>query len=489
MKLPIIPRPQSVILKEGKIRTDVPINYHSDLTLPCEGYRIRLSENGAEIFAGDSAGKFYAQKTLAMLKEELGYYPVCEIDDAPKNRFRCVMLDSGRYYFPVDTVKTLIDDASQLKLNVLYWHLSEDQGWRAEIDSRPRLKEIGSKREKTNGFPLPSKGCYTKAEMREIVRYAQERSMTVIPEIDVPGHVRAALAAYPDLACFPRDFTVATHFGVKHDILCAGKEDTYRFLYDVFSELSEIFTDGYFGLGGDEAVKMRWKICPDCQKVIQENGLRDEDDLQTFFMNRLNREFFAPRGIKLVIWVHGKAPDRLDKDFVCMYYGGENTVAQMKKSAEEGYRVLNADSEYFYFDFPHARTSLKKAYEGGKNCDPFENLLGGTLSLWSEYIPRQKTLEKRMFPRILAGAEALWTKYDEKEYNGFVERAARYAEVYGRGRNFTPTECSEPKGLRALAEKIWWARRPLHWEGLHQLFDDAKVRRIYKKQSKNKEAL
>ncbi|MEG1662919.1 MAG: family 20 glycosylhydrolase, partial [Clostridia bacterium] len=478
MDFTVIPKPQQLKLSNGKCSKLEKIVFSIDSTLPNEGYHLTVTADGATVLSSTETGAFYAKKTLDMMFQTLGYYPHCDIIDYPKCAYRSVMLDVGRYFYPVDDIKKLIDDASKLKLNVFHWHLTEDQGWRPQIDAYPTLTEIGSKRNSTNGFPCPSKGFYSKAEMRDVVKYAHDRHMIVVPEVDIPGHTRGAIAGLKELSCFNRELPVANHFGVKHDILCAGRENTYNFLKTVFAELCEIFTDGYFHLGADEAVKMRWKLCPDCQQVIKQQNLKDEDALQIYFLNRLNREFFKPRNIRPIIWVCEAAPENLDLEFVLMHYGGGHS-AEIGNSLKLGYDVISADSNFFYFDFPHKLTPLSKTFEGGKlfakqGVDSakstqstavsatYGHLLGGSLSIWTEYIPRMSTLEKRVFPRILAGAEAMWSPYDKDNYPDFEKRAHAYEDTYKADRNFTSVEyANRTKGFMPLLDKLWWARRPL----------------------------
>lgn len=249
------------------------------------------------------------------------------------------------------------------KLNVFHWHLTEDQGWRIEIKKYPLLTEIGSKRSHTNFGCKPHKGFYSQKEIKEVIDYCHKRYIKVIPEFDIPGHMVSAIAAYPYLSCFDRKLKVATHWGVKHDIICAGKESTYQFVYDVIDEITELFTDGYFHMGGDEAVKTRWKICPHCQQTIKDSGLSNEEELQQFFMSKINR-YLKKKNITSMMWNwdavnHAKY---LDKDIVWQFCG----TANANITAEEinsGRKIVNASAFPYYLDFPYGWNSLRQTYE------------------------------------------------------------------------------------------------------------------------------
>lgn len=271
-----------------------------------EGYTLKCENRRVYINAKSETGLFYGLQTLKqMLLQTNGRIPYTEIVDYPRFSYRGYMLDCGRYFYPVEDVKRVVDLMALHKLNVLHWHLTEDQGWRVEIKKYPLLTEKGSMRSHTNFNHKAHGGYYTQDEIEEIVAYCHERKIKVIPEFDIPGHMVAAISCYPELSCFGRKLEVATHWGVKHDILCAGKESSYQFVYDVLDELIELFPDKIIHIGGDEAVKMRWELCPDCQKAIKENGLKNEDDLQMFFMSKVN-EYLKSKGYSSVMWSYDR---------------------------------------------------------------------------------------------------------------------------------------------------------------------------------------
>ncbi len=284
------------------------IRLHLDPTLTFlgrEGYRLTVTPEAVTVIASGLAGIFYGIQSLRQLLpiqiEErrlvsgMDWRVAClVITDQPRFPWRGFMLDEGRHFQGRETVLQTLDLMALHKLNIFHWHLTEDQGWRIEIKKYPRLTEIGSKRLGTrNGFTagkhdcIPHGGFYTQAQVREIVAYAAKRYITIVPEVEMPGHSVAALAAYPELSCTGGPFEVATHFGIFPDIYCAGKEATFVFLQDVLDELLELFPSPYIHIGGDEAPKKRWKECPDCQRRIRDEGLKDVHALQVYFTNRI----------------------------------------------------------------------------------------------------------------------------------------------------------------------------------------------------------
>ena len=297
-----------------------------------EAYRIEVSEQEICISSAGEAGLFYALQTLKQILLTNGCkIPSLSINDAPLYHYRGFMLDVGRYFYPVEEVKHFLDLMAVHKLNIFHWHLTEDQGWRVEIKKYPRLTEFGSKRSHTNFGFRPHSGFYTQEDIREVVAYAHSKYIKVIPEIDMPGHMQSAIACYPELSCFNRSLPVATHWGVKHDILCAGKESTYQFIFDVLDELIPLFPDGYFHLGGDEVVKMRWQLCPHCQAFMKKTGLKDEEELQQFFMSRVSR-YLKEKGVASMMWNWDsvEATQWLDRDIIWQMCGmPKNTQAEI----------------------------------------------------------------------------------------------------------------------------------------------------------------
>ncbi len=473
MFIPCIPRPQKVCFNEGCV-ADLSAIYTFSPDLPNEHYKIVVEDN-IEIFYADEAALQYAKNTL---KSFVDYYknglPKMIIEDGPKHSFRGLMLDVGRYFYPIESIKKILDYMAQLKLNVFHIHLTEDQGWRFQSEKYHFLTEVGSKRKHTNWNRKPHGGYYTKEELKDIVKYAHDRSIIVIPEIDVPGHTRSAIAAYPELACMPRKIEVASHVGVKHDILCAGKEFTYTFVKDIIEECLEIFTDGYFHLGGDEAVKTRWKLCPNCQAKIRELGLKDEDELQTYFTNRIVREVLLPMGVKPITWKCGDNPEGLDENIIVQYYEGAQT------KVETSHKLINSNSLYLYLDIPYSISTLDGNYTLSK--DPNTAIaVGIEACIWTEFIKDIERAEYMMFPRLLAQAENMWGT--DGDYQDFLVRAK---DFYQRNdsKNYCPIEKASPKNFKFFRNFHWNVIRPLYWEGLGNLIDNAKVAKMFKESTK-----
>ncbi len=472
MFIPCIPQPKKVDFLEGTAGS-LDVVYTLDATLEKEHYKIVVGDN-IQIFYADDAGCQYAKTTLDSFVNHYKHdLPKMVIEDGPTHGWRGLMLDVGRYFYPVESVKKILDYMQMLKLNTFHFHLTEDQGWRIESEKYPLLTEIGSKRAHTNWNNTPHGGFYTKAELKDIVDYAHKRNIIVIPEIDVPGHTRSAIAAYPELACMPRELDVASHVGVKHDILCAGKELVYTFLKDIIEECLEIFTDGYFHLGGDEAVKTRWKLCPACQAKMKELGLKDEDELQTYFTNRIVREVLTPKGVTALVWKFGDAPKGLDENVIAQYYGGT------PKAQDASRKQLNSNSAYLYLDIPYSLSKLQDSYNTPQNDQNSVGSIGLESCIWTEFIPDIKKAEYMMFPRLLAHAENMWGSTGD--YNDFLERAQDFYQKNDNG-NFCPIKKASPKNFKFLRSFHWNVIRPMYWEGLGIIFDNMKVAKMFKKQ-------
>ena len=447
-----------------------------------EGYRLVCADSCIYIDAKTEAGCFYALQTLKQIfLQTKGNVPPLQIADAPRFAYRGFMLDSGRYFWTVDEVKRFVDLCALHKLNVFHWHLTEDQGWRIEIKKYPLLTEKGSHRSHTNFGCVPHGGFYTQDDIREIVAYCHARFITVIPEIDMPGHMVSAIACYPELSCFNRKLPVATHWGVKHDILCAGKESTFQFVFDVLDEVLELFPDKYIHLGGDEAVKMRWELCPNCQKRMREEHLNNEEELQHYFMSRVNR-YVREKGFTSMMWNYNGIDGTrcLDKDIIWQICGMDDKTNTVPEELEKGRKMFNSSSFPYYLDFPYGWVNLKMAYEFEPGLG--ENLFGIEAPLWTEYVPNLKRADYCTFPRLGAIAETAWSKAEDKSYERFYDGLSEYFDLLNAYdvRYATLAQCM-PSKIRGTMQSLWWDRRALHWQGLHNLIDDAMVKAKAKK--------
>lgn len=457
-----------------------------------EGYGIVVDGDGIKLSASTQAGLLYAFCSLRqLLFNHEGKLPYCRIENRPYLKHRGLLVDVGRYYFDKKEIMAMLEICYLHKLNVMHWHLTEDQGWRITIDKYPLLTEKGSKRSHTNFGVRPHGGYYTREDIAEIIAYANERNIQVIPEIDMPGHIQSAIACYPYLGCFGRKLKVATHWGIKHDPLCAGKESTYAFVFDVLDEVIEMFGGNteYIHIGGDEVFRHRWQLCKDCRSAMAKEGLNDAEELQGYFMKRVC-EYLVDKGMKPIMWNGVNANIQVHPQAVWQLWGGESEDtddARRTRSECGGYLVSNAD--YTYLDFPYGRLDVKKAYSFNPVMKGFDegNLLGAEISLWTEYVPNYKTVLARLLPRTCALSEAMWLK-GEKDYGEFEKRLA-YTVNYLKEQGFKsrPLRIANPCKLRGGIQKAWFNRRVLHWQGLHNLIDDAYVTKKYSDKNKDKE--
>lgn len=450
--------------------------------LHAEGYSISVNEN-IDIRYSTSAGALYAVETLKQaISSSDNAIPYVFIADYPQERFRAFMIDTGRYFFQPRDIYALIDVMVINKLNVLHWHISEDQGWRIEIDAFKELTIKGSMRSHTNFGRRKHGGFYTKSEVKDIVAYCHERNITVIPELDIPGHSQAAIACYPYLSCFDRKLPVATHWGVKHDLLCAGKDSTYEFVKRVIDELLELFPDEYFHIGGDEAVKTRWKLCPHCQKKIKDLHLKDENQLQAYFTNII-AEYLQSKGKKVMTWNEFEFSEILNRDIIWILYASETKIAE--RIATDGRKFVNAMSIPYYLDLPYGTNSLKKVYEfnaresvKGNN----ELMLGTEACLWTEFVPNLRQAYKMIFPRIAAFAERAWSK--SVNYSQFINKTKSYYEyIHSMGIKTPKSIAASNSKALGLLEKLWFERRKLCWAGLHNAVDNYSVKIKHTKKS------
>ena len=437
------------LAKDGKVAIE--IKYDDDV--PKEGYELEVKTDGIEIEASDQRGAIYAVQTLRMaalvdLKKGTGALLDCvEIEDSPRFAWRGINIDDARHFFGKDEIKKVLDFMCLHKLNILHWHLSDDQGWRVEIKKYPRLTEIGGKRDKSqiNGWQntqvndVPVVGWYTQEDIAEIVAYAAQRGIDIVPEIDMPAHLAAAMAAYPLLGCRELDRPVAWYFGSSIPLsmgvkdwnrsACVGDPRTMQFIRDVIDEIVEMFPFGYFHIGGDEVPMDEWKKCPKCNAAMKANGFTDYKQLHTHFINEVGK-YVASKGRKLIGWneiLHG---GNLDNDVLVQYWTPQPDP-RVAKHLNNGGKVIISKHKHFYFDMPYAQYPLKNTYKftpffGGINKNNVGGVLGVEGELWSEWIDSPAKLEFQMNPRLAALAEVAWTKTDKRDYKEFEARVENY---------------------------------------------------------------
>ncbi len=411
----VIPKPQKVIPGEGAFtfRNDDDIRQELDSSITGEeAYRLSIKPDGITLKASTPTGLFRGTMTIRQLADESSELPCCEIEDAPRFAWRGVNLDCGRHFMEVDFIKKQLDIMAYYKMNVLHWLLSQDQGWRIQIKKHPKLTEIGAWREEIK----PHGGFYTHDDVREIVSYAAERHIMVVPEIDMPGHCLAALAVYPELSCSGGPFKITSNGGIYKDVYCAGKEEPFDFLEDVLSEVMELFPAPYIHVGCDECPKARWKKCPLCQERIKKEGLKDEHELQSYFVKRMEK-FITAKGKTLIGWdeiLEGGLPETA---IVQSWRGVSGAIEAVK----QGHKSIVSPTTHTYFDYPLARTDIKQVYSFDpvpKGCDP-GMILGSEANMWTEYAP-QHHVERKLYPRAITLAEVLWSQ--PESFDKFRER-------------------------------------------------------------------
>jgi hexosaminidase len=421
--LKLIPQPEFIEYKEGLSSNSV--SYKEDKTLPAEGYTINANADGIAIGYGGEAGKFYAQKTLEQILRQSQFgIPQMTIKDTPKYNYRGFMLDCARHFFDLDEIKRLLDIIAGLKLNKFHWHLTDDQGWRVEIKKYPRLTEVGSRRSATRGDGREVKGFYSQEQIKEIVRYAADRFIEVIPEVDMPGHFTAAIASYSYLGCENKEIRVSESFGIHADIACAGKEATYEFCKDVLKEVFDLFPSKFIHLGGDEALKMKWINCPDCQQKMKENNLKNEEELQGYFMNRMT-EFAKENGKTVINWNDGLIGGNMDESVILQYWKESKLGKEILfREASNGRKIIMSPFYAYYMDYPYGMTGLKKTYNYEVAKEFEKGVIGLEAPLWAEYVADNEKLHYMIFPRLIAVAERAWSK--ENRYSDFIGRLEEY---------------------------------------------------------------
>ncbi|MET3876572.1 family 20 glycosylhydrolase [Chitinophaga sp. OAE865] len=410
-----------------------------------EGYTLTASHNNIIIKGNSGAGTFYGVQTLIQLlpveKAHAMFVPGVSITDAPRFAYRGLHLDVGRHFFSVDFIKKYIDLMAMHKLNTFHWHLTEDQGWRIEIKKYPRLQEVASKRKETmagryadNKYDgKPYGGFYTQEQVKEVVQYAADHFITVIPEIEMPGHSLAALAAYPNLGCTGGPYEVGTRWGVYDDVYCAGNDSVYLFLQDVLDEVMALFPGRYIHIGGDESPKVRWEKCPKCQARMKQEGLKDEHALQSYFIQRMEK-YLNSKGRQIIGWDEilegGLAPNAT----VMSWRGIEGGIA----AARQKHDVIMTPGEFCYFDHYQSRGPNEPLAIGGflpvskvysyepvpseLNSDEAKYIKGAQANVWTEYINNTNYLEYMVYPRAAALSEVLWSPKDKRNYDNFTER-------------------------------------------------------------------
>ncbi len=430
------------VVHEKPAENFINVELDSELNIGDEAYLLTVATDHVNLKAKTARGAFYGLTTILQLlppeiesKAEVSniqwIMPCVEIEDDPRFVWRGMHLDVCRHFVDVEFIKKQMDVMALFKMNTFHWHLTEDQGWRIEIKKYPKLTSLGSKRIEGDGTEYG--GFYTQEEIKEVVAYAKERFINVVPEIELPGHSLAALVGYPEISCTGGPFKVRNVWGVEADVYCAGKEETFEFLENVINEVIPLFPYEYFHIGGDECPKDRWKECADCQKRIRKEGLKDEHELQSYFIKRIERVLLA-HGKKMIGWDEilegGLAPSA-----TVMSWRGE---AGGIEAARQGHDVVMTPGNWVYLDHFQGSYKVEPVAIGGYTTleesygyDPVpseledskkKHILGTQGNVWSEYMYTPDLFEYRIYPRIIALAEVGWTEKSNKDYNDFLAR-------------------------------------------------------------------
>jgi hexosaminidase len=434
----------------------------SNKSISAEAYTISIKSSNIVISSTSAQGLFNGLQTLRQLLpvkfEKTNSNPInwnvpCQtITDFPRFSYRGMHLDVCRHFFDKDYVEKFIDMMAMFKFNRFHWHLTEDQGWRIEIKKYPKLTSIGAFRTECDGSKYG--GFYTQDDIREVVKYASDRFIEVIPEIEMPGHAVAALAAYPQFSCSGGPFKVETTWGVFHDVYCAGNDSVFTFLQNVLDEIIPLFPSKYIHIGGDECPKTRWQRCIKCQKRMQDEGLADEHALQAYFIRRIEK-YLQPKGKNIIGWEE-VLEGGVNASATIMSWRSKNTEI---KAVKEGHQVIMSPRKFTYLNYPQGETTeelvalgkskllpLQKVYEFEPVPSELTNqearlILGGQGCVWTEYIETPEKLEYLVFPRALALCEVLWSSSANRNTTFFNQKVLTHLDrLKNYGINFRPMQ-------------------------------------------------
>ena len=483
--LTLVPQPRQIAV-QGDFTDRTNVTVAVDQTIPAEGYRMKVSADGVEIASSDEAGAFYARQTLRQLAATVDgrtVYPCCSITDSPAYRWRGVLMDEGRHFFGKETVKQLLDLMAYHKLNVLHWHLTEDQGWRIDVPGMPELAKYGAVRAESpkhrarlkhlGNFQYRSAELngqqygpffYTRADLEEVVAYAKARHITVVPEIELPGHSRGALAAFPHLACFPENIKprmAQSDWGVTTDVLCVGNDETLRFLERVLDYVCDVFPSEVIHIGGDECPRVAWEKCPKCQARMKAEGLKKEGDLQAWITRRM-ADYLAKKGRRIMGWdeiLGGDVPkSAIGQSWRTQAGNGAGTeLVSGAAGAVKGFdMVISPHTECYYsysalikedpFFYSGGNLTLARAYDfnpmKGVPEEARGRILGSEACIWSEYAWNEYDFAWKLWPRGCAMAEILWTNPPEpRDFGEFRARIETHRRrLIGMGVNCQPLE-------------------------------------------------
>lgn len=454
MIISVIPYPNNVRFNSGCFmfsQKTFPIKKETDISMDEEAYRLTVTPETVCITAASEKGFFYGEQTLEQMLDTArdNKIPCCEIDDAPAFKYRGFMIDCARHFFTVADLKKMIDACARLKMNVFHWHLTDDQGWRIELDCYKELTEKGASRPYSDfgryNEPGEHTGYYTKQDIREVLAYCAERFITVIPEIEMPGHASSLLAAIPELSCFSEPVKVKTSGGVYEDTLCIGNPKTEEALQNILNEVIDLFPGEYIHLGGDEAPKFHWHACPKCQEVMKRKHLKNEGELQCWFTNRM-AAYLSQKGKKAIVWNDALKGGHLHPDITVQHWLGDSDLSSRHVNA--GGQLIVSEFFHYYMDYSYGQTPLNKTYSyeplpAGIQPGRKKDILGVEAPIWTEYVSDINKMAFQCFPRMMAVAETGWTQSNKKDPSGFNERAKQFVPVL------------KGIGLKPADEKYW----------------------------------
>ena len=450
----ILPEDIGNKLKTTKIKEDAVIKLSINAALKTEeSYQLKVDNGGVEIIGADMAGVFYGIQTLKQLlfqnKKGQWSVPFVKIEDQPRFAWRGVMLDVSRHFYSVEFIKKYIDALAFYKINTLHWHLTDDQGWRIEIKKYPKLTQISSWRKETlvGHYSEPGEtyngkkygGYYSQEEIKDIINHAATKQVTIVPEIEMPGHSQAVLAAYPELACISGPFEVSTIWGVHKEVFCPN-EATFEFLENVLAEVIELFPSKYIHVGGDECPKDRWEASQFCQDLIKKEGLKDEHELQSYFIKRMEK-FINSKGKKIIGWDEILEGGLSSTAAVMSWRGTEGGIA----AAKQGNDVVMTPSQSLYFDYYQSKHESEPLAIGGflplENVYKYEpipdtftkeqskHIIGVQANVWTEYIKNSEQVEYMTFPRALALSEIAWSAPVQKNWDTFSKKVTTHMQI------------------------------------------------------------
>lgn len=383
------------------------------------GYQLQIRRKKISLTAKDPAGLYYGVQTLKQLipADSSGKIPCLDITDFPAFGWRGLMLDCSRTFLPKDYILSYIDKLAAIKMNVLHLHLTDDQGWRIEIKKYPELTGICSKFDPQ--YPGEVSGFYTREDIREIVAYASRNFITVVPEIEMPGHSTGIFAAFPKFSCSGRRSVIYPFFkgpGITEDILCAGNDSVFLFMEDVLVEVIALFPSEYIHIGGDEAPKAEWKKCPKCQSRIKSEGLKDESELQSYFISRIEK-FINSKGKKLIGWDEILEGGLAENAAVMSWRGEQGGI----EAARQGHSVVMSPTSHCYFDYSYETTPTEKVYSyepvpKALSANQSKYILGAQANMWTHIARTEAAIDTQIFPRLYALAEVLWTHPATRDY-------------------------------------------------------------------------